>query len=71
MTEWEKNWPDSAQVQDCQKLYSVLVRRGSRRKRRRRGVAEGPVADGVKLSVVSCGWSGWSERSSREEVDEC
>ena len=65
------HWPDSAQVQGCQILYSVLVKRGSRM--RRKGVAEGPASDagGVKVSAVLCGWSGWSERSSREEAGEC
>lgn len=72
MTEWETHWPDSAQVKGCQVLYSVLVKRGSRRRKRRRDVAEGPAADagGVNVSVVLCGWNGWSERSSREEAGE-
>ena len=28
------------------------------------------VAGGVKVSVALCGWSGWSERYSREEEGE-
>lgn len=63
------HWPDLIRMQDCQTLYSVLAKRGSKRRRVVARLAAA-VAGGVKVSVALCGWSGWSERYSREEEGE-